>query len=442
MASYAFVGTAKSPAMIRKLDLNTLVLESSISCFPYRNLQTAAVDEVGGFGYFSVNRGSGSDNRVIKVDLATFSIVGDIQYSTSYSTPGTVMFLDVPHNYGYVSDYGSSLHRFTLSPFAYTDHLDFLGTLHTGSIDIANQLAYVCPYTSFLPPVYRINLSTFTTIDNIVLPAGEGYPWRSIIDSTYLYVLTAEASKVVRIMLSTFLRVDSFAADEYGSFVMGDAPYAFIGGYGKIYRVNLDTMSTVDNISGDAGAHYAGCRNSNTAIFVNNSTAPPQAEIVDIPSFTLTGIIPLVLGDLYQYGDGAIAIGASTSTPTIDLSVASLSPSCFVGEDATSQTFDVSNSGAGTLNYTISDNETWLTCTPSSGTCTAETDTITVNYSTASLDVGTYTATITVEDSGASNTPQTISVSLNVTVPSIGMTMRHLKWFYNRPRSSYLGWRV
>jgi PKD repeat protein len=127
--------------------------------------------------------------------------------------------------------------------------------------------------------------------------------------------------------------------------------------------------------------------------------------------------------------------------PEIDLSLASLSPSCFIGEDATSETFDISNSGGGTLTYTISDNQTWLTCTPSSGTCAVEIDTITVNYSTEDLDVGTYTATITIEDPEATNTPQTISVSLGVTPPTTEMTMRHLKWFYRRPKNSYLGWR-
>ncbi len=127
--------------------------------------------------------------------------------------------------------------------------------------------------------------------------------------------------------------------------------------------------------------------------------------------------------------------------PTIALSLASLSPSCFIGDDATSQTFDIWNSGTGTLTYTISDDAPWLVCTPDSGTSTGEHDTITVNYNTTSLAVGTYSATITIEDPEATNTPQTISVSLDVTPPTTGMTMRHLKWFYGINRSCYLGWR-
>jgi hypothetical protein len=59
-------------------------------------------------------------------------------------------------------------------------------------------------------------------------------------------------------------------------------------------------------------------------------------------------------------------------------------------------------------------NQTWLSVNPTSGTSTGETDTITVNYSTSSLALGTYNAVITVSDPNASNTPQTISVALTV----------------------------
>ena len=113
----------------------------------------------------------------------------------------------------------------------------------------------------------------------------------------------------------------------------------------------------------------------------------------------------------------------------IVLSTPSLTNSCFVGEDATSQTFDVWGTG-GTLNYTISDDVAWLACDPASGTSTGEHDTITVNYTTSGLALGTHSAIITIEAAGADNTPQTISVSLDVTPPTTGMSMRHLKWFY------------
>lgn len=98
----------------------------------------------------------------------------------------------------------------------------------------------------------------------------------------------------------------------------------------------------------------------------------------------------------------------------IALAPTSLTPSCPQGENAASQSFQVWNSGSGTLNYTISDDVTWLACNPASGVSTGQQDSITVNYSTSSLGIGTHTATITVSSADAHNTPQTINVTLTV----------------------------
>ncbi len=104
----------------------------------------------------------------------------------------------------------------------------------------------------------------------------------------------------------------------------------------------------------------------------------------------------------------------ASSSPTINRSPATLAPSCTVGSNASNQTFTVQNSGGGTLSYTISDNVTWLSCSPTSGTSTGETDTITVTYATSGLSAGTYSGTITITDPNATNNPQTIAVTLTV----------------------------
>ena len=63
--------------------------------------------------------------------------------------------------------------------------------------------------------------------------------------------------------------------------------------------------------------------------------------------------------------------GGTTETPTITLSKTSLTVECSKGQDATSQTFKVSNSGKGTLSYAITSDVSWLSCSPSTGTETA-----------------------------------------------------------------------
>src|SRR5690606_28094439 len=102
------------------------------------------------------------------------------------------------------------------------------------------------------------------------------------------------------------------------------------------------------------------------------------------------------------------------SAPTIARSPSSLSPSATQGQNPANQTFTVSNSGSGTLSYSISDNVSWLSCSPSSGTSTGQQHTITVTYSTSGLSPGNYNATITISDPNAPNPPQTLPVSLTV----------------------------
>ncbi|MCB1231649.1 MAG: hypothetical protein KDN19_15370 [Verrucomicrobiae bacterium] len=107
--------------------------------------------------------------------------------------------------------------------------------------------------------------------------------------------------------------------------------------------------------------------------------------------------------------------------PQISRSPTNFYTSVPVGENADSDTFTVWNSGSSTLDYTITDNATWLSVTPSTGSVTTETDTIQINYDTSALDPGVYNAVITI-DGGTDVTPEIISVQLTVTGggPGIG----------------------
>jgi sugar lactone lactonase YvrE len=100
--------------------------------------------------------------------------------------------------------------------------------------------------------------------------------------------------------------------------------------------------------------------------------------------------------------------------PTIVLDPIALLPSCVQGNDASFQSFTISNSGSNTLNYAIADDAVWLFCSVVSGDATTETDSVIVAYDTNGLAVGTYLATITISDGAATNNPQTIDVTLTV----------------------------
>jgi hypothetical protein len=108
--------------------------------------------------------------------------------------------------------------------------------------------------------------------------------------------------------------------------------------------------------------------------------------------------------------------------PTISLSTTSLRSNCEQGLNAPSRSFVLWNSGIGALSYTISDDADWLWCDPVSGASTGEHDTIAANFSTSGLTMGEYSATITVSDPGAVNSPQYIAVSLTIDPPTYTLT--------------------
>ncbi len=84
------------------------------------------------------------------------------------------------------------------------------------------------------------------------------------------------------------------------------------------------------------------------------------------------------------------------------------------GDTTDSQNFLIRNIGEGTLNWTVSDNATWLECNPTSGT---NFGVVTVSVDASGLSPDTYKGTITVSDDNAINSPQTILVTLRVYGP-------------------------
>ncbi|MEO0216899.1 MAG: hypothetical protein ABIL14_07785, partial [candidate division WOR-3 bacterium] len=101
-----------------------------------------------------------------------------------------------------------------------------------------------------------------------------------------------------------------------------------------------------------------------------------------------------------------------TVKPVISLYPKNLRFAAIVGGHKTSsQKFVISNSGGGTLNWSLMEGATWVKCSRISGTGNAE---IEVSIEPSGLSVGTYTATITVSSTNATNSPQLVNVFLSV----------------------------
>ncbi len=117
---------------------------------------------------------------------------------------------------------------------------------------------------------------------------------------------------------------------------------------------------------------------------------------------------------------------STPSEPFISLSPTGLTFSAMIGTNPASQTITLSNSCGGTMSWTATADSTspaWLSVSPGSGAGNVN-QTLTASVNTAGLAAGTYTKSITISAKGASNTPQTVNVTLtvNAAAPAISLS--------------------
>jgi Viral BACON domain len=81
------------------------------------------------------------------------------------------------------------------------------------------------------------------------------------------------------------------------------------------------------------------------------------------------------------------------------------------GSTSEAQTFVISNTGTEAMNWSISDDKSWLSCSPVSG---SQSGVVTVSVNTTGLSVGQYSGQISIGSGTASNSPMTVTVYLQV----------------------------
>ncbi|MDN5941485.1 MAG: fibronectin type III domain-containing protein, partial [Nitrospira sp.] len=154
---------------------------------------------------------------------------------------------------------------------------------------------------------------------------------------------------------------------------------------------NTGTGTGTVTINAVTGSLAVGTHSGKVTVWPSGSTATP----VTIPvSFTVTA-------------------GGTTATTTINLSPSSLSYAATKGAaNPVNQNISLTNKG-GTLNWTVSDDASWLAVSPASGSGSG---TLATKVDTAGLSAGTYNGTLTVSAAGIS--PKTVAVTLTVSAPA------------------------
>jgi len=129
-------------------------------------------------------------------------------------------------------------------------------------------------------------------------------------------------------------------------------------------------------------------------------------------------------------------ITAPAAQPTIGISPTSLVFNATAGgNNPSNQSIAITNTGTGSLTWTVTDNANWLAATQSGNSIVA-------GVNITGLAAGSYAAVITVSASGATNTPRTVPVTLTVTAapqPTTGSVT--LSWNANN-ESDLAGYKV
>ncbi|MBT3960915.1 MAG: hypothetical protein HOE96_03470, partial [Candidatus Marinimicrobia bacterium] len=148
-------------------------------------------------------------------------------------------------------------------------------------------------------------------------------------------------------------------------------------------------------------------------------------EIVDVPEgeYTLTASHPS-----YEAKTTTVQVIADRSV-TVDLQLTSLGPELTVSEDALNfgtdtdnLTFHIQNTGIGTMNWTLTKNQTWLTVSPTSGTTTTETDIVNVSVNRSDYSPGNYTDVISLSSDANAKSISVIMTIANTTGPQISVS--------------------
>ena len=114
-------------------------------------------------------------------------------------------------------------------------------------------------------------------------------------------------------------------------------------------------------------------------------------------------------------GTETITVSASKEVPDLSVTPTALD----FGSNDVTKTFNINNSGSGTLTWTISDNKSWITVDPTQGSTTSETKMITVTIDRNSLTAGAYTGAITISSNGGT---ETVEVTVSEEVPSLSVS--------------------
>jgi hypothetical protein len=195
---------------------------------------------------------------------------------------------------------------------------------------------------------------------------------------------------------------------------------------GKTYRISAWVRAA--NVQNPAGWYVFGVWVFNNDSWAGDSKMPQQETLnYDWREISWTITAPAGINRaaavLTRHTDGDawyddVYIGeVLPGAPVISLDPDAIEHRIVPGEAIAAEVISVQDTGGGILDATVSSNQSWLMVSPGNVENSGETDEVTLSYSVAGLGSGIHHANITLTDPLASNSPQTVVVTVIVGTP-------------------------
>jgi uncharacterized protein (TIGR03437 family) len=195
----------------------------------------------------------------------------------------------------------------------------------------------------------------------------------------------------------------------------------------------VSSGGTINITGNDFGDQCASCQvlaipvTSTTQTALQVSSWATSAISAVLPA-SLTGLLTIQVNA--TTGTDAITIMAAAPGPALAATPSSLQFAYTAGGAVpAAQTVSIADSGSGTLAWTATSSQSWLSVSPASGTAPSS---VAVSVSPAALSAGTYNGTIQITAPGASGSPPSVVVALTVaaSTATLAVTPQALSFTY------------
>eukprot|EP01156_Anaeramoeba_ignava_P010241 Anaeramoba_ignava/a479157_14.p1 GENE.a479157_14~~a479157_14.p1 ORF type:complete len:695 (+),score=172.56 a479157_14:55-2139(+) len=249
------------PSRLIKYD-NTYYSSQGILDLGVYKVSSGIIDTVNKLAYFGTN-----DSQIVKVDLASFTVVETLTLDGSYGELNSAQIDTVNMNAYFVSSYPMSIAKIDLSDFSLVESLYnmSLGVSKASSIDNLNGVLYwITELINGISTIHKISLFSFSEIASHDLSVSYPNPVFSLLDSSsqFLYVaFSTFPSEILKVDLSDLSEVGSLSIPNTdvttsGGIDENNGLVYFLSQNGTIARINLTDFSIISQFNCYPGSSF------------------------------------------------------------------------------------------------------------------------------------------------------------------------------------------